>query len=112
MKEEALVAFNQELQKLTQVTETFAATLPALVTSGDINIHALRDQILAHTLVDMAFIHLNINFATSDISANVRCVEAATAMIKLFDDIDLVRLEILPPIIAVSAVIPPNGIAY
>jgi hypothetical protein len=102
MKEEALATFNQALQKLTQVTETFAATLPALVPSGDINMHALRNQILAHTLVHMAFIHLNINFATSDTAANVRCVEAATAMITLFNDIDLIRLEILPPVIAVS----------
>lgn len=112
MQEEALATFNQGLQKLTQVIETFAATLPALVPSGDINMHALRNQILAHTLVHMAFIHLNVSFATSDISANVRCVEAATAMIKLFDDIDLVRLEILPPIIAVSAAIPKNRTAY
>lgn len=100
MKEEALATFNQELQKLSNATETFATTLPNIVPSGDINIHTLRNQIFAHTLVHMAFIHLNINFATSDISASARCVEAAVAMITLFDDIDLVRLEILPPIIA------------
>jgi uncharacterized protein YkuJ len=53
----------------------------------------------------MTFIHLNIKFVASDASANTRCVEAAIAMVKLFDDVDLVRLEILPPIMAVSAVI-------
>ena len=104
MQGEALATFNQELQTLTNATETFAATLPPLVPSGDINVHALRNQIHAHTLVRMAFINLSIKFSASDISANARCVEAAIAMIKLLDDVDLVRLEILPPIIAVSAV--------
>jgi hypothetical protein len=104
MQGEALATFNRELQTLTNATETFAATLPPLVPSGDINVHVLRNQIHAHTLVRMAFINLGIKFSASDISANVRCVEAAIAMIKLLDDVDLVRLEILPPIIAVSAV--------
>lgn len=105
MTEEALITFNRELQTLSTATETFAATLPALVPSGDVNAHALRNQIFAHTLVRMAFIHLNIKFAANDIPANVRCVEAAVAMVKLFDDVDLVRLEVLPPIMAVSTVI-------
>jgi len=106
MTEEALATFNQELQTLSKAAETFATTLPSLVPSGDINVHTLRNQIFAHTLVRMAFIHLNIKFAANDISANVRCVEAAIVMVKLFDDVDLVRLEILPPIMAVSVVIP------
>ena len=105
MTEEALITFNRELQTLSTATETFAATLPVLVPSGDVNAHALRNQIFAHTLVRMAFIHLNIKFAANDIPANVRCVEAAVAMVKLFDDVDLVRLEVLPPIMAVSTVI-------
>jgi hypothetical protein len=105
MKEEALATFNQELQILTKATETFATTLPPIAPSSDVNVHTLRNQIFAHTLVRMAFIHLNIKFATSDISANMRCVEAAIAMIRLFDDVDLVRLEILPPIVAVSTIV-------
>lgn len=103
--EEALADFDRELQALSKTTETFAATLPALVPSGDINVHALRNQILAHTLVRMAFVHLNVKSAANDASVNARCVEAAIAMVKLFDDVDLVRLEMLPPIMAVSAVI-------
>ena len=104
MTEEALANLNRELQILSKATETFAATLPAFVPSGDINVHTLRNQIFAHTLVRMAFIHLNIKFAANDASANVRCVEAAIAMVKLFDGVDLVRLEMLPPIMAVSVV--------
>ena len=53
----------------------------------------------------MAFIHLNIKFSTSDVSANIRCVETAIAMIKLLDDVDLARLEMLPPTIAVGVVV-------
>lgn len=53
----------------------------------------------------MAFIHLNIKLAANDMSANARCVKAAIAMVKLFDDVDLVRLELLPSIMAVSAAI-------
>jgi hypothetical protein len=105
MAGEALITFNQELQALSKAVETFATTLPSLAPSGDVNVHTLRHQILAHTLVRTAFIHLNIKFVASDASANTRCVEAAIAMVKLFDDVDLVRLEILPPIMAVSAVI-------
>lgn len=105
MKDEVLVTLNQELQALTTATEAFVTTLPSITPSGDVNIHILRGQILAHTLVRMAFIHLNIKFAPNDIIAGVRCVEAAIAMIKLFDDVDLARLEMLPPIMAVSAVI-------
>jgi hypothetical protein len=103
MTKETLATFHRELQMLTKTTETFATTLPALVPSGDINVHTLRNQIFAHTLVRMAFIHLNIKFAANDTSANVRCVEAAIAMVKLFDGVDLVRVEMLPPIMAVSA---------
>jgi len=105
MTEEALTNFHQELQMLSKATETFATTLPALVPSGDINVHILRNQIFTHTLVRMAFIHLNIKFAANDTSANMRCVDAAIAMVKLFDGVDLVRLEMLPPIMAVSVVI-------
>ena len=90
---------------LTTAAEAFVATIPSITPSGDVNIHVLRGQVLAHTLVRMTFIHLNSKFATSDITAGVRCVEAAIAMIKLFDDVDLVRLEMLPPIMAVSTVI-------
>ncbi|KAF9653433.1 hypothetical protein BDM02DRAFT_1922617 [Thelephora ganbajun] len=100
MADEALAAFDRELQILSKVTETFATTLPSLVPSGDVNVHTLRNQIFAHTLVRMAFIHLNIKFAANDISANVRCVEAAIVIVKLFDDIDLARLEVLPPTMA------------
>lgn len=103
--EGALATFDRELQILSKVVETFAATLPTLVPSGDINVHTLRNQVLAHTLVRMAFIHLNAKFTANDVTANARCVEAAIAMIKLFDDVDLVRLEMLPPIMAVSATI-------
>lgn len=110
MTEEALATFDRELQTLSKATEIFATTLPALVPSGDINVHTLRNQILAHTLVRMASIHLNIKFFAKDVSANVSCVEAAIAMVKLFDDVDLVRLEMLPPIMAVSvAGHSPNG---
>jgi len=105
MTEEALTAFNLELETLSKAAEAFAITLPSLVRSSDVNVHTLRDQIFAHTLVRMAFIHLNIKFATSDASANVRCVEAALAMVRLLDDVDLVALELLSPIMAVSAVI-------
>lgn len=105
MKEEVLATLNQELQALTTTTDAFFANLPPLTPSGDVNIHALRSQLLVHTLVRMAFIHLNNKFAINDITASVRCVEAAIAMIKLFDDVDLVRLEMLPPIMAVSATI-------
>ena len=105
MAAEALANFHRELQMLSKTTETFATTLPALVPSGDINVHTLRNQIFAHTLVRTAFIHLNIKLAADDTSANMRCVEAAIAMIKLFDGVDLVRLEMLPSIVAVSAVI-------
>jgi len=100
MTEEALANFHRELQMLSKATETFATTLPALVPSGDINVHTLRNQIFAHTLVRMAFVHLNIKFAANDASANTRCVDAAIAMVKLFDGVDLVRLEMLPPIMA------------
>lgn len=100
-----LATKNQELQALTTATEAFVATLRSFTSSGDVNIHVLRSQILAHTLVRMAFIHLNIKFAANDITAGVRCVEAAVAIVKLFDDVDLVRLEMLPPIMAVSATI-------
>jgi len=106
MTEEAVTAFDRGLQTLSKATEAFVTTLPSLVPSSDINVHTLRNQILAHTLVRMTFIHLNAKFAANDISANARCVEAAIAVVKLFDDVDLVRLEILPPIMAVSAVIP------
>jgi len=106
MTEEALVTFNRELQTLSKAAETFAATLPSIDPSGDTNVHTLRNQIFAHTLVRMASIHLNIKFAANDVSANLRCVEAAIMMVKLLDDVDLVRLEMLPPIVAVSAVIP------
>ena len=109
MTEETLATFNLELQTLRKTAETFAATLPPLVPSGDINVHTLRGQIFAHTLIRMAFIHLSIKFATNDISANLRCVEAAIAVVKLFDDVDLVKLEILPPIMAVSEVILRTG---
>jgi len=105
MTEEALTIFNRELEMLSNAAEIFATTIPPLVPSGDIDVHKLRDKIYAHTLVQMTFIHLNIKFATNDISANVRCVEAATAMVRLLDDVDLVALEIFPPIMAVSAVI-------
>jgi len=98
--EEALTVFNRELDTLNKATETFAATLPSLITSSGVNVHTLREQISAHTLVRMAFIHLTIKFAANDISANLRCVEAAIAMVRLLDDADLVTLEILPPIIA------------
>ena len=105
MTEESLATFDRELQMLSKATETFAATLPVLAPSGDINVHTLRSQVFAHTLVRMTFIHLNLKFAVNDASANARCVEAAIAMVKLFDDVDLARLEMLPPIIAVSAII-------
>lgn len=105
IKEEVLATLNQELQMLTTVTEAFVGTLPSITPSGDVNVHILRGQILAHTLVRMTFIHLNIKFVTNDITAGVRCVEAAIAMIKLLDDVDLVRLEMLPPIMTVSAAI-------
>ena len=105
MTEGALTTFNRELETLNNVTETFATTLPPLTSSSDVNVHKLRDKIYAHTLVRMAFIHLNIKFATNDISANVRCVEAAITMVRLLDDVDLIALEILPPVVAVSAVI-------
>ena len=94
---------------LTTTIETFVTTLPPITPSGDVNVHVLRNQVLAHTLVRMAFVHLNHKFAATDITASVRCVEAAIAMIKLFDDVDLVRLEMLPPIMAVSAVILRTG---
>ena len=109
MTEEALTAFNQELETLNKAAETFATALPSLVPSGDVNVHTLRDQLSAHTLVQMAFVHLNIKFAANDISSNVRCVEAAIAMVRLLDDVDLVALEMLPPIIAVSAAILRTG---
>lgn len=105
MTEEALAALVRELQALTKATETFATTLPAIVPSGDVNAHTLRNQIFAHTLVRMTFVHLNMKLAANDASANTRCVEAAIAMVKLFDDVDLVRLEMLPPVMAVSTVI-------
>lgn len=105
MKEEGIATLNQELQALTTTTEAFVVNLPSLTSSGDVNVHALRGQLLAHTLVRMAFIHLNNKFAINDIAANVRCVEAAIAIIKLFDDVDLVRLEMLPPTMAVSAAV-------
>ena len=109
MTEGALTIFNRELETLNKAAETFATTLPPLVPSSDVNVHKLRDKIYVHTLIRMTFIHLNIKFATNDISANVRCVEAATAMVGLLDDVDLVALEIFPPIIAVSAVILRTG---
>lgn len=105
MSEEALAALNRDLQALTKATETFATTLPAIVPSGDVNAHTLRNQIFAHTLVRMTFVHLNIKSGVNDVTANTRCVEAAIAMVKLFDDVDLVRLEMLPPVMAVSTVI-------
>lgn len=104
MTEEALTTFGRELQLLRKAAETFAATLPSLVPSSNVDAHTLRSQVSAHMLIQMAFIHLNTKFADDDTSANVRCVEAAIAMVKLFDDVDLVGLEILPPIMAVSPI--------
>lgn len=109
MTEGALTIFNRELETLNNVAETFATTVPPLVRSDDLDVHRLRDKIYAHTLVRMTFIHLNIKFATNDISANVRCVEAATEMVRLLDDVDLIALEMFPPIMAVSAVILRTG---
>lgn len=106
MTEAALATFDRELQTLSKAAETLATTLPPLVPSGEADVHTLRNQVFAYTLVRMAFIHLNIKFAANDASANVRCVEAAVAMVKLFDDVDLVRLEILPPVMAVRTIIP------
>ena len=105
MGEAAVASFDREFQTLSKAAETLATTLPPLAPSGDTDVHTLRSQLFAHTLVRMALIHLNIKFAANDVSANVRCVEAAIAMVKLFDDVDLVRLEILPPIMAVSAIV-------
>lgn len=105
MSEEALAALNRELEALSKAAETFANTLPAIVPSGDVNAHTLRNQIFAHTLVRMTFVHLNLKLGVSDVAANTRCVEAAIAMVKLFDDVDLVRLEMLPPVMAVSTAI-------
>lgn len=104
MTEEALATFDREFQTLKTATETFATTLPPLAPSSDVDIHTLRSQISAHMLVQMAFIHLNIKFAVNDVSANVRCVEAAIAIVKSFDDVDFVRLEVLSPIVAASIV--------
>ena len=109
MTEPALAAFNRDLQTLSKAAETFSTTLPSIVPSNDVNVHALRSQVSALTLIQMAFIHLNIKFSANDPSANARCVEAATAIVKLLDDVDLIVLEILPPIIAVSAATPQTG---
>jgi len=109
MTEGALTTFDQELETLNNAAEIFATTLPPLAPSSDVNVHMLRDKIYANTLVRMAFIHLNIKFATNDISANMRCVEAASAMVGVMDDVDLITLGILPPVVAVSAVILRTG---
>jgi len=43
-----------------------------------------------------ATIRLNVIFAHQEASANTKCVKAATTIIRLLDDVDLIRLGLVP----------------
>lgn len=94
--------FYSDFLALDQGLDAFHVKIPKVLALGDVDLQHMRSLVLVHTILHVASIHLNVIFAHQEANANRKCIDAATAAIRLFDEVDLTRLGFVPLIMGVS----------